>query len=240
MGHFYSFSFVAIVISSVLFGMSRPLFAESCNSTTDMKQTSQNILQCIKPQCFANEGFQDKSKDAEDVLKDKLSAVSGEESVLRLIFSEMLASNCTDNLSNENLQQMGQGIAQVINQRVLNIKQNKTGFSKEKAVVFAKTQFRSSTGGCDVAKREEFLCPTKNPNWEKIWKLAQSAWTKVTKQKATDNKVLFYYFPKHFDNSKNCSKYKEPEVFQNWKKGKVEVPAMATTKELSECIRFFQ
>lgn len=238
MGRIFSSSFLVITISSFL--ISQSLTAETCGSKSDIKQTSQKILECVKPECFPNEGFQDKSKTPEEILRAKLSAISSEESVYRLIFSELLASSCIDSLSDDNLKQMAKGIALVIHQRTKKMKQNAPDNSKEKAVIFEKAQFRSSTGSCDVAKREEFLCPTKHPKWEKLWKLSQESWHEVKAQNNSKNKAQFYYFPKHFDDSKDCAKYKDPEVFQKWKVGKTEVPLLSPGKELSECVRFFQ
>lgn len=238
MGRFFSSSFLGITISSFL--ISQSLTAETCGAKSDIKQTSEKILECVKPECFSNEGFQDKSKTPEEILSAKLSIVSADEAVNRLIFSEMLASSCIDSLSDENLKNMAKGIALVIHQRTKKMKQNTPDSSKEKAVVFEKAQFRSSTGSCDVARRAEFLCPSKHFKWEKLWKMAQDSWQEVKEQNNSNIKAQFYYFPKHFDDSKDCAKYKNPEVYQKWKVGKTEVPVLLPGKELSACVRFFQ
>lgn len=217
-----------------------PIFAESCKKYDKIFMQTQNIMECIKPECFPNEGFQDKSKTPEEVIQKKMEAISSEEAIYRLIFSEMLASYCTDFLSDEKISLIGQGIAAVISQRVKNYKINQEDSAKENKVVFEKAQFRSSTGGCDVAKRAEFLCPTKNPQWEKLWRVAQESWREVKKKNPLKGAAKFYYFPKHFINSKDCAKYNGAEVFHTWKKGKVEVQLLSESKEVSECVKFFK
>lgn len=219
--------FLSFIFSQVL--------ANSCNKEGDMKATSQKILSCLKPECFANEGFQDKIKTPEEVLKNKMKNISSEEAIYRLIFSEMLASNCVESLSDKELAQMAMGIASVINKRVADKKTR-----DEKEIVFAKAQFRSSTGGCDVAKRAEFLCPSSYTKWEKLWKLAENSWKKIQKNDPLGKQAVFYYFPKHFEKSVDCSKFNSPEVFENWKKGKTEVTFVGQSKDFSMCARFFK
>lgn len=127
-------------------------FAQSCVATSDLQKNSQKILSCIKPECFSNEGFQDKSIAPEEIIQNKMKSISADEAVYRLIYSEMLASYCTESLSDEKLKLLGLGIAGVINFRIKKIKSTQVQGLKEKAVVFAKTQFRSSTGSLP------FLC----------------------------------------------------------------------------------
>lgn len=224
----------------MLYSLRLYALTDSCQNNITIHQTTKKIMECLQPECLPSDGFQDESKASEDILKVKLAKVSPEETVIRLIFSEILASQCVGNLSEDSLKQMANGISSVIYHRSLKIKSNSAQDSKEKTVVFEKTQFRSSTGRCDVAKREEFLCPTKEPNWQKVWQIAQDSWKGIMKQDLLDPKATFYYFPKHFDNSKNCAQFKSPEVFEKWKKGKIEVSIDNSKKELSDCVRFFK
>lgn len=231
------FYFLIFLLSGIL---GSRVWAQSCNVDSGIHQTSKQIFDCIQPVCLTTDAFKGKVKSPEDILKSKLKGVSPEETVTRLIYSEMLASQCSQELSEDRLKQMASGIAAVIYHRVLKIKSISAQDSKEKLIVFEKTQFRSSTGSCDVAKREEFLCPTKDPQWEKLWKIAQGAWKNIKQKDPLDTKTIFYYFPKHFEGSKNCAQFKSPEVFEKWKKGKTEVPIENSNKELNECVRFFK
>lgn len=208
---------------------------QHCLDDNAIYDDSRKILSCLKPECFSSEGFVDKSMPPEEILKKKMEKLSGEEAAQRLIFAEMLASDCAESLKGKDLNQMALGIASVINKRVL---ENKSRDIKQ--IVFAKAQFRSSTGSCDVSKKAEFLCPTKNNNWEKIWIVAQSSWQEIKKTDPLKGRAKYYYFPKHFDKSVDCSKFKGQEVFENWKKGKIEVMGTSQSKALSECVRFFK
>lgn len=236
----YSMAKVYFLIFLLTVVLGSRVCAQSCNNNSSIHQTSKQILDCFQPMCLTTDAFKDKIKSPEDILKSKLNGVSPEETVTRLIYSEMLASQCSQELSEDRLKQMASGIAAVIYHRVLKLKSISAQDSKEKVIVFEKAQFRSSTGSCDVAKREEFLCPTKYPKWEKVWQMAQDSWKNIKKKDPLDSKAVFYYFPKHFDDSKDCARFKSSEVFEKWKKGKTEVSIENSNKELSECIRFFK
>lgn len=90
------------------------------------------------------------------------------------------------------------------------------GKGTNRGVVLKPSQFSSSTGSCDVAKRTEFLCPTSHKGFEEVWKKASRAWENTKTGKNPIPTVRHYFFPKHFDNSKeaNCAKWKG--VHPNW------------------------
>lgn len=137
--------------------------------------------------------------------------LSDDELYSRLVFSESLASRCFTEKSADDalMSATARGIAWVVLNRV---RANKMAFGLARGVVTAPKQFRSSFGTCDVAKRREFLCPVSQDANEafrkKVWDAAVTA---VQGAKDPRNNpvpgVYHYFFPRHYDGSKNCGKW---------------------------------
>lgn len=211
--------------------------AQVCSSKNILNESSKEILNCIEPECFSVADI-DKDNKPELIIRQNLEKISEEEAVVRLIYAEMLASSCSSSLSNEELGQMALGIASVISKRFSSAqKKNKNVSLKD--IVFQPMQFRSSLGSCDVSKRAEFLCPSKEKENEiRVWKEARNAWGKLKFQDPLKAKAQHYFFYKHFNNSQNCHRFKG--VVPTWANDSAEVKFPLMTKELSLCVRFFK
>lgn len=182
-----------------------------------------NILENQKPDCLklsANEIAEIKKTNPESVLQTKMSALSPQETFVRLIFSENLASNCPN-------EKIAEGIAMTLKARSENSKKN---------IIFEKQQFRSSTGDCDVAKRSEFLCPDlSDPKQKQAWEQALAAYKKVFLGSEKTPQVTHYFFLKHFDNSKDsCAKWKG--IRPSWSKPE---KALADFSDQKQCAEFY-
>jgi hypothetical protein len=102
------------------------------------------------PECIEFSG--DFGKEPEQKLNQLTAHLSESEIAARLILAETIASGCAS-------PDVVRGLANVVSNRV---KANSNLYGQGvRGVVFKKYQFRSSTGGCDVARRDVFLCPSK-------------------------------------------------------------------------------
>lgn len=177
-------------------------------SVNDISNLSQKII--TDANCLdwknAPEG-----KSPEEKLKKMMSHLPEKEIFKRLILSEAYASGAYS-------KDLAEGIAWVLKNRV-DLK-NEKSFGIGVGVVFKPYQFRSSTGNCDVAKRDVFLCPT-SVNKQHVSEVSR-IFDRVFSRKM-DNPLpqsYNYFFLKHFDNSKDkgCAKWKG--VLPAWAKDK--------------------
>ncbi len=198
-----------------------------CESKDQIKKIAaeciSNILENQKPECLklsASDLSSIKKNNPESILQSKMSDLSSEETFVRLIFSENLASNCPS-------EKIATGIAMTLKTRSANSKKN---------IVFEKQQFRSSTGDCDVAKRSEFLCPDlSDPAQKQAWEHALTAYKKVFLNNDKTPQVTHYFFLKHFDNSKDsCAKWKG--IRPSWSNSK---KALADFSDQKQCAEFY-
>lgn len=205
---------------------------EDCES--DSKNTLQNQAKEIKatltPQCISPDGhsWDEPEKMAQEITKN----LSEEEVAARLVFAEALASGCKI----EELKDVATGIAWVVKNR---LKAQRTQFGKTyKEIVFKKYQFRSTLGGCDVAKRKEFLCPTTiGKDWEELWSNIQQTIASNEEQANPFPNTYNYFFDNHFKNSENCSRWhgKIPD----WAKANSQIEPKGISPSAS-CVRFFK
>lgn len=171
---------------------------------------------------------QGKKINPEEDLKNKMSHLTNEEIMVRLIFAETLASECPQASVTE-------GISQVIQSR---FEKSKNKNSSGGGVVFEQFKFRSTTGSCDVAKRNEFLCPDlKNPLQKETWKNSIKSFQSAQNKSATNLlKPTHYFFFNAFNNSKDsCAKFKG--VIPDW------VSKLKPVDELNktpECVKFYK
>lgn len=182
------------------------------------------------PKCFSKSDLSKEKSSPEKKLKQIMSNLSDEEVYKRLILAEMMASTCPSPATAES-------IAWVVKNRV-NAKDGKR-FGLGRDVVFKEYQFRSSTGDCDVAMTNVFMCPTSlgNGKWEKMWQVASTAFEKTQKGPNPISKESYqYFFYKHFDKSENCKKWKG--VLPAWAKSSSEVKTNLPL-DLS-CIKVFK
>ncbi|MNS98371.1 hypothetical protein D3C72_1327350 [compost metagenome] len=161
------------------------------------------------PKCIEVGTNFDNKDTPESVIERLTKDLSDEEMFTRLIFAESLASQCIDasSVGSAKAKSISQGIAWVLENRVKANKEKQFGVGR--GVVTKTSQFRSSTGSCDVAKRVEFLCPEKaGAHWKAAWANAQEALHKTREGKNPMPGTKLYFFAHHFDNSVNCAKWK--------------------------------
>ncbi len=154
------------------------------------------------PTCFSSGLIKKNKVSPEKQLAQIMQTLSDEEIYTRLILAETLASTCPSESTSD-------AIAWVIKNRI-NAK-NASRFGIGRDIVFKDYQFRSSTGDCDVAKRDVFMCPSSigKDVWRAQWLQAQASYKKTLTQKNPIGPNSFqYFFLKHFDKSENCSKWK--------------------------------
>lgn len=126
--------------------------------------------------------------------------LSEDELVIRLIYSESLAANC----SKDNDDAVVESIAWVLKNR-LEFKRKIYGENYSE-IVFKKFQFRSSFGRYDVAKRLQFLCP-KNERGD-LYIKARKIWTRIKySSKNPIPNVRHYFLMEHFKDSSLKEKY---------------------------------
>jgi hypothetical protein len=213
-----------IYLFSILFALNTSSAATSCQSNSqginNIKETCSNL----SPVCIQEgDNFKGSAKTAV-VIENLMKNVSDDELFTRLIFSESLASGC--DLNND----IFESIAWTLKNRVA--RKDVYGKETDRSVVLKPSQFSSSTGPCDVAKRKEFLCPTQFKGFEEVWIKATKAWDNTKSAKNPIPTVRHYFFPHHFDNSKqsNCLKWKG--VQPAWAK---QAPAV---KSIGTCATF--
>lgn len=200
--------------------------APSC--PTAPKSVSGIMEACNKllPKCIETGKHFDGPEKAVDVIKNLTKDSSDDELFTRLIYAESLASGC-----NLNDPAIYESIAWTLKNRVASGKSKIYGSGR--GVILHPGQFSSSTGPCDVAKRAELLCPSKDKNFELAWAKASQAWSKTKTGKNPIPTVRHYFFPHHFDSSTkpNCAKWKG--VYPTWAKKENAV------KEISNCAIFY-
>lgn len=169
------------------------------------------------PACIADPA----PKSNEEAVVDGLTKqIPDDEMMARLVYAEALASNCfpVD-------QSVTDGIAWTVQNRVTEEKKT------PRQVVLGKGQYRSTMGSCDVAKRKQFLCPLAN---DLVW---QKALASVAKARTGVGNPFpgarNYFFPKAFDDSKNCAKWKG--VLPTWAKPEKAVPFSS-----KDCVTFYR
>lgn len=195
-----------------------PVCATAATATTALKEIGNKV----GPKCIPEIGG---AKEIEAAMNDPKNNVSDDELFIRLIFAESLASDCTlsDNAIYEN-------IAWTLRNRVDRKKQYGNGTNR--GVVLKPSQFSSSTGSCDVAKRTEFFCPTSSKQFEQAWAKATQAWQKTKKESNPIPSVRHYFFPKHFDSSKDPKCLKWKGVLPSW------ATKENTVKTVNSCATF--
>lgn len=168
----------------------------------------------------------------EKLLSVMTAHLSESEVATRLIFAETLASGCAS-------QDLAQAIATVIQNR---IQDSSKRFGKSvREVVFQKAQFRSTTGGCDVSQREAFLCPARAKwpgGWQELWTKSLTAYKSAGETPQPDlQNVMNYFFFQHFNESKNCVRWKG--VVPDWAtpSSRVEPDGMIIP---SSCVGFYK
>ena len=178
--------------------------------------------------CFPNQNFPAEQGTPEKQMAILMKEVADKEVFIRLIMAENLASGCAS-------QDVADGIAWVLKNRVDAKNAQRYGIGRD--VVFKDAQFRSSTGSCDVAKREVFLCP--NQATEREWMQAKAAYGKTQDPNAVNPlpRTYQYFFFKHFDNSVNCAKWKG--VVPKWATPATRVNSEALTLDAA-CIGFYK
>jgi hypothetical protein len=198
------------------------------------------------PACIG-EPFHYPEKNPEKLFATMVAGAADDEVAARLVYAESLASRClelhpeADGLA-ENL---ADSIAAVVWNRI-RAKDSAYG-EGVRGVVFKGAQFRSTFGGCDVSTRREFLCPLASEAAgvarSGLWDVAVRA---VEKAKAGGENPLpgvhHYFFPRHFDESKSCAKWKG--VFPAWAKERTRIePSFdhsRSVKVLSSCVSFYR
>jgi len=193
-----------------LFCIVRSLSFADDDCKTENLEKEFKFLKELTPKCFSEEGYE--WTNPEETMAKIMKDVTPEEVVTRLIFAESLASNC----SFEKLDKVSESIAWTIHNRNW-AKSNAYGIGL-KNIVFKNSQFRSSFADYDVAKRKEFLCPTGNNNFKKLWGLAYDSFEKtILKPESNPMKpVRNYFFPNHFKDSKNPKIQKWHGTFPKW------------------------
>jgi hypothetical protein len=221
-------------------------FSTQASEICSTKSASQNFsdLSCLQdkiiPKCLEVGTNFDSRDTPESVIEKLTQGMSDEEMFTRLIFAESLASQCitADNAASEKSQSIADGIAWALANRV-NSKKDKQ-YGSGRGVVTKTAQFRSSTGGCDTAKRVEFLCPEKaGTQWQTTWANAQAALHKTTSGKNPLPQVYNYFFFKHFDTSVNCAKFKGK--LPTWAKPENQVDGkLPGLSKDDTCVQFFK
>jgi hypothetical protein len=221
-----------IYLLSILFILN-PANATDCTQNSQKIKNLKEVCNVLEPKCI-EEGVNFKgSEKAVTVIKNLTKDSSDDELFTRLIFSEALASTCVPGKDENKIME---GISWTLANRVA---ANKPGnYGTGRGVVTQPSQFSSSTGPCEVAKRKEFLCPQKlGPKWHETWEKASQAWAKTKKEKNPMPTVRHYFFPNHFNNSKDpsCLKWKGKSPSWATPQNKVsEVPSCVTFHNVKE------
>lgn len=204
-----------------------PLNNKKFNSLNTLSSKINSTL--VSPKCFNENLIKPNKGTPENQLKEMMKSLSDEEIYTRLIMAETLASTCPDKATS-------QSIAWVINNRIK--AKNASRFGLNRDVVFKTYQFRSSTGDCDVAQRNIFMCPSLNTaSWQKHWSMASESYKETLKAKNPIGESSYqYFFFKHFEKSKNCSKWKD--VVPAWATSKNEVATQLLINK--SCIKIYK
>lgn len=228
---------ILTLISSVYAKDSKDLKGPCCNLDMPMSEKTSKSIEALNsniqknfktPKCFSSEMIKKSKASPERQLAELMKGLSDEEIYTRLILAETMASTCPSKESAE-------AIAWVIKNRV--DAKNSKRFGLGRDVAFKEYQFRSSTGDCDVAQREAFMCPS-SVDLEK-WKMAQNAFFKtqnVSSKNPIGQNTYQYFFYKHFDKSENCKKWKG--VTPAWAKENTEIKVTSLKLDRS-CVRIF-
>jgi hypothetical protein len=186
-------------------------YATNCQPHSQKIENIKEVCNELPPKCIPEgDNFKGSAKAA-TVIESLTKNVSDDELFTRLIYSESLASGCK--LDDE----IFEDIAWTLKNRVA--RKDFYGKGTARSVVLKPSQFTSSTGPCDVAKRKEFLCPTQFKGFDQAWIKATNAWKNTSTAKNPIPTVRHYFFPHHFDNSKEPSCLKWKGVQPSWAKG---------------------
>ncbi len=166
--------------------------APACSTTPQKIAGIEEICDEALPKCISEVGGAEKIAAT---LNDSQNRVDTDELFTRLIFAESLASGC-----NINDPEIFESIAWTLKNRLAR-KKIYGGSNDDRSVALKPQQFSSSTGPCDVSKRTEFFCPTKDKDFEAAWLKASQAWTKTKTAKNPIPTVRHYFFSRHFDKS---------------------------------------
>jgi hypothetical protein len=182
------------------------------------------------PTCIADPA----PKNNEEMAVDGLTKqIADDEMMARLVYAEALAANCfpADKGDADLVQSITDGIAWTVQNRVTEEKKT------PRQVVLAKGQYRSTMGSCDVAKRKHFLCPLAS---DLVWQKALESVAKARVGKGNPFPgARNYFFPKAFDDSKNCSKWKG--VLPAWAQPeKVVSLSSKDSPALKACVTFYR
>lgn len=227
------------LISSLLFIFST--LADDCNQVDYEKSLNPEVVTFVEDlyaiaenisvkACFDKYQINKDSGTPEKQMQTLMSELSDEEVFTRLIMAEMIASTCPS-------KEVAIGIAWVLKNRVKENSKSKFGLGR--AVIFKDYQFRSSTGSCDVAKREIFLCPERSDNFKLYRNMAKEAYANAFKSNE-ENPIpgsTLYFFYKHFDKSVDCSKWKGSTPA--WAKEENEVLPENLSLDNS-CVKFYR
>lgn len=197
---------------------------KNINSLEELNHNLKKSANCLQ----WNENFN--GKYPEDYLKNEMAHLSDDEVFIRLILAESTASGCYS-------EQLARAIAITIKNRV---SADKESFGKGRNIAFKPYQYRSSTGGCDVAQRDLFLCPRRNEVSQKRLIQVEKIYNEVFKKKEVSNnlaKSYNYFFPNHFNSSKNCAKWQG--VLPAWAKSKKSIEENAIGVKKS-CAIFYR
>lgn len=176
-----------------------------------------------------------KRPEPENLVSPFLKDAEDDELVARLVYAESLASRCLDLYSGEAglVDALTEGIARTILNHVRRVAPKG---KDARSVVFGVRQYRSTFGTCDCAKRKEFLCPDAA---SALWRAAVAA---VARAKASPDVALkgaeHYFFPRHYDESVNCRRWKG--VNPDWLDPKREVRMPKAAPSLEKCSPFYR
>lgn len=176
-----------------------------------------------------------KRPEPEALVSPLLRDADDDELVARLVYAESLASRCLDLYAGEAglMDSLAEGIARTILNHVRRVESKGKG---ARSVVFGVRQYRSTFGTCDCAKRKEFLCPDAS---SALWRAAAQA---VARVRAAPDAALkgaeHYFFPRHYDESVNCRRWKG--VSPDWLDPKREVRMPKAAPSLEKCSPFYR
>lgn len=194
----------------------------------------------VAPKCISDPVAGGKGEGArpepEALIAPAVADLAGDEVVARLVYAEALASRCTELYPSEAglAETLTEGIARMILNRV---RADRASFGKgEHGVVLKLKQFRSTFGSCDTAKRKEFLCPDPaHPLWTASLESVKRA---RAAPDAALKGVYHYFFPRHFDESVSCRRYKG--ISPDWLDPKREVRMPRAPASLEKCAPFYR
>jgi hypothetical protein len=194
-----------------------------------------------------------------DCYMSLLAETDAVELVARLIYSESLAANCS-----EQIEKFRFPIATTIGNRIAIRKREHelTEFAAAKSVVFDIDQFASSLNIYESSKFKEFLCPKDRVGWLRSKSLAQAQLRSLTtpdkvpsqpssqlSSETPSQGMVHYYLFKHFDpvTSQEKSRLKQfpigaapsstlPPMWVKQLEQMVGVPY----DEFRDCIRFYR